>query len=350
MSEPLSTDADVQSPAFNDKDDVEGAYDATSIRAVMINRPRQALYDYWRDFRNLPSFMENVKSVDVLDDARSSWTVAGPAGAEIELVSEITEWGLPKRPWLCDSAYGDNTAFRHAMAQSHEEYVAGVSLTVTMWPVGTTFSVPKRRAGRAGTPSKLVAHDGRRPQSVTVLAAALPAEAWQQVLWRHGSRGPQQGRFAAVRVRPARGLVINNHSGTIRPADLQPEQWLLIHWPHGEPKPTKAWLSNLPETTPIERLVALARLRWRIERDHEESKGLVGFDHYEGRTWPGLHHHLALVLVAEQFLAHERLREMREASSSSTASADFPPCAIRERAPANHAGGDPSDSAASTAA
>ena len=57
----------------------------------MINRPRQVLYDYWRDFRNLPSFMENVKSVDVLDEARSSWTVAGPAGAEIELVSEITD-------------------------------------------------------------------------------------------------------------------------------------------------------------------------------------------------------------------------------------------------------------------
>ena len=91
MAEPLSTDADVQSPAFNDKDEVEGAYDATSVRAVMINRPRQDLYDYWRDFRNLPSFMENVKAVDVLGDARSSWTVPGPAGAEIELVSEITE-------------------------------------------------------------------------------------------------------------------------------------------------------------------------------------------------------------------------------------------------------------------
>jgi uncharacterized membrane protein len=81
----------VQSPAFHDDDHVEGAYDSTSIRAVMINQPRQRLYDYWRDFRNLPRFMENVKSVDLLDDSRSSWSVAGPAGAEIELVSEITE-------------------------------------------------------------------------------------------------------------------------------------------------------------------------------------------------------------------------------------------------------------------
>ncbi|MFC7379260.1 SRPBCC family protein [Brevundimonas sp. GCM10030266] len=91
MTEPLSTDADVQSPAFTDDDRVEGAHDATSVRAVMINRPRQALYAYWRDVAQLPTFMENVKAVEVIDDRRSSWTVAGPAGVDVELVSEITE-------------------------------------------------------------------------------------------------------------------------------------------------------------------------------------------------------------------------------------------------------------------
>ena len=92
MSEqPLSTDAEVASPAFTDDDRVEGAFDATSIRAVMINRPREELYAFWRDFRNLPRFMENVKSVELLESGRSSWLVAGPAGSEIELVSEIVE-------------------------------------------------------------------------------------------------------------------------------------------------------------------------------------------------------------------------------------------------------------------
>jgi|SRR5690606_20455747 len=92
MSEqPLSTDADVASPAFTDKDRVEGEFDATSIRAAMINRPREELYAFWRDFKNLPLFMENVKSVEMLESGRSSWLVAGPAGSEIELVSEITE-------------------------------------------------------------------------------------------------------------------------------------------------------------------------------------------------------------------------------------------------------------------
>lgn len=90
MSEPQSTAADVRSPAFTDDQRVEGDYDATSIRAVMINRPRRELYAYWRDVRNLPTFMENVKAVRLLETNQSSWTVAGPAGTEIELVSQIT--------------------------------------------------------------------------------------------------------------------------------------------------------------------------------------------------------------------------------------------------------------------
>ena len=88
---PLSTDADVASPAFIDKDNVEGEHSASSIRAALINRPRQALYEYWRDFTNLATFMENVKEVVVLDAGRSQWTIAGPGGADVDLVSEITE-------------------------------------------------------------------------------------------------------------------------------------------------------------------------------------------------------------------------------------------------------------------
>lgn len=87
----LSTDAGVASPAFTDNDKVDGDYSASSIRAAMINRPRAELYAFWRDFSNLPSFMENVKSVELLESGRSKWTIAGPAGKDVELVSEITE-------------------------------------------------------------------------------------------------------------------------------------------------------------------------------------------------------------------------------------------------------------------
>lgn len=241
----------------------------------------------------------------------------------LDIVRDVAAWGLPKLPWLCDSAYGDNTAFRHALAQAGELYVAGCSLQVSVWPVGATFRERRRLPGAGRPPVRVEATDGSSPISIAVLAASLPPTAWQNVLWRYGSRGPQRGRFAAVRIRPARGLHGRRTGATLRAEDLQPEQWLLIHWPQQEPKPTKAWLSNLAADTDIVTLVTLARLRWRIERDHEEAKGVLGFDHYEGRTWPGLHHHLALVILAEQFLTQTRLREAHDAAPA--AHAAFPP-------------------------
>jgi len=60
-------------------------------RTVSINLPRQELYDFWRDFRNLPLFMENIESVTILDGNRSHWKVRGPANSEFEWDSVITE-------------------------------------------------------------------------------------------------------------------------------------------------------------------------------------------------------------------------------------------------------------------
>jgi uncharacterized membrane protein len=60
-------------------------------RTVSINRSRQELYEFWRDFRNLPLFMENIESVSILDGNRSHWKVRGPAKTEFEWDSVITE-------------------------------------------------------------------------------------------------------------------------------------------------------------------------------------------------------------------------------------------------------------------
>jgi uncharacterized membrane protein len=60
-------------------------------RTVTINRSRQELYDFWRDFRNLPLFMENIESVTILDGNRSHWKVRGPADSDFEWDSVITE-------------------------------------------------------------------------------------------------------------------------------------------------------------------------------------------------------------------------------------------------------------------
>ncbi len=67
------------------------ADDVVIARTVSINRSRQELYDVWRDFRNLPLFMENIESVTMIDPLRSHWKVKGPADTTVEWDSIITE-------------------------------------------------------------------------------------------------------------------------------------------------------------------------------------------------------------------------------------------------------------------
>jgi uncharacterized membrane protein len=56
-----------------------------------INRPRGELYAYWRDFRNLPNFMENVTSVDETGEGLSRWTIKAPGEQEVTIVSRVTQ-------------------------------------------------------------------------------------------------------------------------------------------------------------------------------------------------------------------------------------------------------------------
>src|SRR5262249_51546646 len=73
-----------------------------------------------------------------------------------------------------------------------------------------------------------------------------------------------------------------------------------------EDKPTKYWLSNLPEDITFRDLVDITKLRWRIERDYLELKQEVGLRDFEGRGWRGFHHHATLCIAAYGFLISER--------------------------------------------
>ena len=98
----------------------------------------------------------------------------------------------------------------------------------------------------------------------------------------------------------------------------RPEEWLLIEWPEEEDEPTKYWLATLPEEIAFDRLVDLAKLRWRIERDYQELKQELGLGHYAGR-WRGFHHHATLCIAAYGFpdLQRETVRAARRRARSS---------------------------------
>jgi len=185
--------------------------------------------------------------------------------------------GVPRGVVLMDASYGSNSALRTGISALALTYVAGIVSTV------------KVRA----TPD----HDAtERRMSVKELALSLPKHAWRTITWREGSADRLRSRFARMRVRTA----------PIRRAAGRAEETLLIEWPEGEAEPTKYWLATLDQDISFRHLVDIAKMRWRIERDYQELKQEIGLGHYEGRGWPGFHHHGTLCIAAYGFLISER--------------------------------------------
>lgn len=209
---------------------------------------------------------------------RPKWKMA------LEMMKRAVEAGVPKGLVLTDAAYGTNAEFRDGATDLGFEYAVDVQSPTSVRPVSANLG-------------------GR--QSVLELARNLPSKCYRKVTWRQGSRRSLASRFAMVRV-------------WVEPSDgkRHPPEWLLIEWPLDETAPTHFVLSTLPPTTKRKQLVRRVKQRWRIERTYEDMKGELGLDHFEGRSYPGWHHHVTVVLACYAFVASERARS-------------FPPSAAR---------------------
>lgn len=82
-------------------------------------------------------------------------------------------------------------------------------------------------------------------------------------------------------------------------------------WLVGERRSTgeqKYYLSNLPTDTTIKTLAAAIKARWVCEQAHQQLKEELGLDHFEGRSWTGLHRHALMTMIAYAFLQSRRLK------------------------------------------
>jgi SRSO17 transposase len=216
----------------------------------------------------------------------------------LQQIRGLVDEDVPRAPVLADAAYGNDNGFRDGLQQLRLEYAVGVQSSTSVWPPGFA-PLPSKAGGVMGRPPKLLRRDERHPPlSAKELALCLSPSDLRRVSWREGTRGTMHSRFAALRVRVA-------HRDYER-SQPRAEQWLLIEWPKAEKEPTKYWLSNLPASSSVRKLVATAKLRWRIERDYEELKQELGLGHFEGRNWRGFHHHASLCIAAYGFLVVER--------------------------------------------
>ena len=197
---------------------------------------------------------------------------------------------------LADAGYGVNAQFRHALTERGLLWSVGITRTQTVYPKDVRL-IPIPRIFRGRRPTHPTPSEDRQP-----VGEVLAGAPWQHLVWRHGTKGALSGRFAAVYVRLADGE--ENARGQHLPGQAA---WIIGEQRRGEER--KFYACNLPANTPLSRLVEVTKRRWACELTHRELKEEVGLDHFEGRSWQGLHHHAVLCMVALTFLQWLRLTQ-----------------------------------------
>jgi len=136
--------------------------------------------------------------------------------------------------------------------------------------------------------------------SVADLARTVPRR-WRRTLqWREGTRTTLSGRFSFCRVK-------TTHSdGTS--IDRREAQWLAIKWPATKGVAPKFYLTTLPRRMSHKKIIEIIKERWRTDRSYEDLEGEPGLDHFEGRSFPGWHHHVSVVVSCYAFVVAERAR------------------------------------------
>jgi SRSO17 transposase len=199
----------------------------------------------------------------------------------LALLDQARAWGVPHRCVVADADYGDNPNFLAGLEARQERYVVAVrtDFQVSMGWVATS---PVWRADE--------------------LLHSVPRWQWQTVRWRRGTKGWLRKKFVAVR------------SWRVTSGGQRHEGWLIgERATQGQPEERKYYWSNLPPEATLAELAGLAHRRPAIEQFHEEAKGELGWDQYQGRLWPGFHRHAVTVMLAYSFLVWlERRRQTRQ--------------------------------------
>ena len=172
------------------------------------------------------------------------------------------------------------------------------------------------------------------PDVLSIPAEDMLAHAkWRTISWRTGTKGKLKARFAAVRVRVADGPPqrIRDKGQQHLPGE---EVWLIgEHRTSGE---KKYYLANMPANTNLHTLAATIKARWICEQAHQQLKEELGLDHFEGRSWQGLHRHALMTMIAYAFLQYRRLTKVRRKKKNQWTAASTNAAGRPARHPRSH--------------
>jgi SRSO17 transposase len=214
----------------------------------------------------------------------------------LEMISGVLDRKVIPFRWIaCDETYGKNPSFLDGIAALGKLYLAEVPADTHVWVRTPTVQQPG--PGLFGRPRIHLRVRRNEPasQEMRELMGQLSKAQWRRQVVKEGSKGPLVVEFAFMRVTAVRNKLPGQRCWAIfrRSLGLDPE--------------LKFYLSNAPTTCAQAELVRVSGMRWPVETTFEESKGEVGLDHYQLRTWRGWHHHMIQSFLAHLFLIRLRI-------------------------------------------
>jgi SRSO17 transposase len=178
---------------------------------------------------------------------------------------------------LADAGYGLSAPFRQGLTARKLAWAVGIPRHLKVYPANVQMIWPVAKRGRP--------RQRHVPEILSIPAEEMLTKAkWHTISWRTGTKGKLKA---------------------------------------GE---KKYYLANLSAKTDLRTLAATIKARWICEQAHQQLKEELGLDHFEGRSWQGLHRHALMTMIAYAFLQHRRLKtanrekkNQRAATSTDTA-------------------------------
>jgi SRSO17 transposase len=202
---------------------------------------------------------------------------------------------------LADAGYGLSAPFRQALTERGLCWAVGIPFKQKVYPADVAMIFPVAGRGRP--------RQRHIPNVKSVAAQAMLETArWRRISWRRGTKGRLSARFAAMRVRVADGPTQRIHD---MGAQHLPGEEVWVIGEHRSTGERKYYLSNLPANTPLKQLAGAIKARWVCEQAHQQLKEELGLDHFEGRSWTGLHRHALMTMIAYAFLQSRRLKQAK---------------------------------------
>jgi len=213
---------------------------------------------------------------------------------------------------VADAGYGANREFLGELDKRSIPFVAQCRCDDTFWDGDMPLEEPDTKRSKSGRPRTHThpADKRRKPKS---------ASEWARLLFS------DRANISKVKINHKTPVTVETVTKRVyepirRPQHrVGPARWLVIE--RLSDGTHKYFVSSLLKATP-KKIIRLAHQRYKVEQGYQQLKEELGLDHFEGRSWRGLHHHIALCFMAYDFLQILARSQGRGKKVSATAHGD----------------------------